>query len=566
MVILSWCNMFIERSIVIMVKCIFSFLIALICLVTGLPAEAARNDNYPTPLFCYVLSNGRVTTYVQNSTARVSGYIDGGVDQVQLNNIYPSDNWVYGGYPTSRGRKWAWFRVSDVIYDYNYQMKKTKALRNAPAYRKKERGQTIGSVYANDVIYVVSEYGNLAQIIYPINGGYKLGWVEKSVVDWGSRPAPQPGENYPTGNIVNVSNGTYKIASAANLNMVLDLDNGRNENGANLHLWQWVGTPQQKFVIENCGNGYYSIRPSYTDKKLDGLGSKPNNGTNVGLWTSNGSNEQRWRFIDAGNGYVYIESKMKPGLSLDCQGGRVQNGVNVQVWMRGNVPWNKWKLERIDTQPGQSAEKYVVSTNGATLALRSGPGTNYGIKVKMPRGSVVEVYSISNGWANLSYNGTRGYASVAYLRKQGNIEPEYTSQQREYTTREIALTSSRQVVDTFNGVEAIYSKNYTAPGDATYNCAALVKKYYAKHYGVTPYNLLPGRRPVVNGRSLNKVTSPKIGDIVGIKTSSGVNGHWAIVKDVNGNQVTLFEQNWKYNGKTKVNRKIDISSANYYRL
>lgn len=414
--------MFIERSIVIMVKCVFSFLLALICLVTGLPAEAARNDNYPTPLFCYVLSNGRVTTYVQNSTARVSGYIDGGVDQVQLNNIYPSDNWVYGGYPTSRGRKWAWFRVSDVIYDYNYQMKKTKALRTAPAYRKKERGQTIGSVYANDVIYVVSEYGDLAQIIYPISGGYKLGWVEKSVVDWGSRPAPQPGTNYPTGNIVNVSNGTYKIASAANLNMVLDLDNGRNENGANLHLWQWVGTPQQKFVIENCGNGYYSLRPSYTDKKLDGLGSKPNNGTNVGLWTSNGSNEQRWRFIDAGNGYVYIESKMKPGLSLDCQGGRVQNGVNVQVWMRGNVPWNKWKLERLDTQPGQSAERYVVSTNGATLALRSGPGTNYGIKARMPRGSVVEVYSISNGWANLSYNGMSGYAASSYLIKKGDNE------------------------------------------------------------------------------------------------------------------------------------------------
>lgn len=404
--------MFIERHIVIMVKCVFSFLLALICFVTGLPAEAARNDNYPTPLFCYALSNGRVTTYVQNSTARVSGYIDGGVDQVQLNNIYPSDNWVYGGYPTSRGRKWAWFRVSDVIYDYNYQMKKTKALRTAPAYRKKERGQTIGSVYANDVIYVVSEYGDLAQIIYPINGGYKLGWVEKNVVDWGSRPATQPGTNYPTGDIVNVSNGTYKIASAANLNMVLDLDKGSNENGANLHLWQWVGTPQQKFVIENCGNGYYSLRPSYTDKKLDGLGSRPNNGTNVGLWTSNGSNEQRWRFIDAGNGYVYIESKMKPGLSLDCQGGRVQNGVNVQVWMRGNVPWNKWKLERLDTP----SEKYVVSTNGATLALRSGPGTNYGIKARMSRGSVVEVYSISNGWAKLSYNGMSGFASAAYLK------------------------------------------------------------------------------------------------------------------------------------------------------
>ena len=470
-----------------MVKYVFSILLSVVFLVTGLPAEAARNDNYPTPLYCYVLSNGRVTTYVRNSTASVSGYIDGGVDQVQMNNIYPSVNWVYGGYPTSRGRKWAWFRVSDVIYDYNYQMKKTKALRTAPAYRKKERGQTIGSVYVNDVIYVVSEYGDLAQIIYPIYGGYKLGWVEKSVVDWGSRPAPQPAEYYPTGNIVNVANGTYKISSAANSNIGLDLDGAIDENGANLHLWYRADTPQQKFVIENCGDGYYSLRPSYTDKKIDVMGGNPNNGTNVRLWTSNGTDAQKWRFIDAGNGYVYIESKLKPGLSLDCQGARVDAGVNVQLWLRGNVAWHKWKLERLYTEA-------------------------------------------------------------------------------DYSTREVTLTSSRQVVDTFNGVEAIYSKNYTDPGDATYNCAALVKKYYAKHYGVTPYNLLPRSRPIVNGRSLNKVTSPKVGDIVGIKTSVGVNGHWAIVKAVNGNQVTLFEQNWKYNGKTKINRKIDISSANFYRL
>ena len=435
-----------------MVKYVFSILLSFVFLVTGLPVEAARNDNYPTPLYCYVLSNGRVTTYVRNSTANVSGYIDGGADQVQLNNIYPSDNWVYGGYPTSRGRKWAWFRVSDVIYDYNYQMKKTKALRTAPAYRKKERGQTIGSVYVNDVIYVVSEYGDLAQIIYPINGGYKLGWVEKSVVDWGSRPAPQPAEYYPTGNIVNVANGTYKISSAANSNIGLDLDGAIDENGANLHLWYRADTPQQKFVIENCGDGYYSLRPSYTDKKIDVMGGNPNNGTNVRLWTSNGTDAQKWRFIDAGNGYVYIESKLKPGLSLDCQGARVDAGVNVQLWLRGNVAWHKWKLERIDTQPGQSAEKYVVSTNGATLALRSGPGTQYGIRAKMPRGSVVEVYSISNGWANLSYNGTRGYASAQYLQKKSDaIVYDNMEQQVKNRINQLYYTAGYKVNSKFIG-------------------------------------------------------------------------------------------------------------------
>ena len=72
----------------------------------------------------------------------------------------------------------------------------------------------------------------------------------------------------------------------------------------------------------------------------------------------------------------------------------------------------------------QEVEQYVVSTNGATLALRSGPDTNYGIKARMPRGSVVEVYSISNGWANLSYNGMSGYASSSYLIKKGDNEQE----------------------------------------------------------------------------------------------------------------------------------------------
>ena len=75
------------------------------------------------------------------------------------------------------------------------------------------------------------------------------------------------------------------------------------------------------------------------------------------------------------------------------------------------------KSAQIDFKGTSQVEKYVVTTNGATLALRSGPGTNYGIRARMPRGSVVEVYSINNGWAKLSYNGMSGYASAQYLKR-----------------------------------------------------------------------------------------------------------------------------------------------------
>lgn len=180
---------------------------------------------------------------------------------------------------------------------------------------------------------------------------------------------------------------------------------------------------------------------------------------------------------------------MQSGLVFDCTGSGRDNGTNVQLWQKENVPWHRWILTRVE-----------------------GP------------------------------------------------QPV-----NDYTTKSVNLTGTRQVVDVFNGVESIYNKNYTAPGDSTYNCAALVKKYYQKIYGVEPYNLLPNKRPMVNGRTLQKVSNPQVGDIAGITTSK-VNGHWAIVKAVVGNQVVLFEQNWKANGKTKVNRRINISGVNFYRL
>lgn len=35
---------------------------------------------------------------------------------------------------------------------------------------------------------------------------------------------------------------------------------------------------------------------------------------------------------------------------------------------------------------------------------------------------MVEVHSITNGWANLSHNGIIGYASSSCLRKKENVE------------------------------------------------------------------------------------------------------------------------------------------------
>lgn len=61
--------------------------------------------------------------------------------------------------------------------------------------------------------------------------------------------------------------------------------------------------------------------------------------------------------------------------------------------------------------PPTTAIRYTTDE----LNLRTGPGTGYEIILAMPAGSKVEMLSASDGWAKVTYEGTTGYASTAYL-------------------------------------------------------------------------------------------------------------------------------------------------------
>ena len=133
----------------------------------------------------------------------------------------------------------------------------------------------------------------------------------------------------------------------------------------------------------------------------------------------------------------------------------------------------------------------------------------------------------------------------------------------------VPLSGSRIKADSLNGVSAIYRSGVSSSTDgtnATYSCAAFIKKYYSKIYGLELNNMYPGAVPnVVNSDDyFVSVKKPKVGDIVSLP------GHWALVKAVEGNQVILIEQNYKWSQGgsyfCRINRRIAKSSATYYRL
>lgn len=59
---------------------------------------------------------------------------------------------------------------------------------------------------------------------------------------------------------------------------------------------------------------------------------------------------------------------------------------------------------------------YIVTTNGGTLRIRKGPGTNYAEIGSFVNRSIIEVSSISNGWAKLANRD--GYVSASWITKK----------------------------------------------------------------------------------------------------------------------------------------------------
>lgn len=144
---------------------------------------------------------------------------------------------------------------------------------------------------------------------------------------------------------------------------------------------------------------------------------------------------------------------------------------------------------------------------------------------------------------------------------------ESTESEDSYKESTLTITENSYVVDTFKGVDAVYRPGKNDGSNATYSCAAYIKKFYKEVYDVSVYNLFGGSTPLTyEGNKFKSISTPKVGDIAA--TSS----HWAIVKSVDkeNNKVILIEQNykWQQGGQTvcRVNRSVSSNDLSFYRL
>ncbi len=135
------------------------------CPIKGYPCAVANFGVYEADYITYA---GKIFT----------------TDYCTINAVY-SDGWCLVTYPTTDGDKTAYTPLSNFVFDTSFVHKEYTATEKTTVYQTKTLGTDPGWYFeAGDVFYVVSTYGDVSQILYPIDeqygGGYKLGWISTS--------------------------------------------------------------------------------------------------------------------------------------------------------------------------------------------------------------------------------------------------------------------------------------------------------------------------------------------------------------------------------------------------
>lgn len=279
----------------------------------------------------YTISSGNTTVY--NSKMQRIGTIYGN-DELTLLGSYSNGTFKvrYNITGSSRTKEGYIYKSAIVVKTSGTQ----KIANQKITTYKRPGGGTYGYISKGDLCLLMGEKNGYTQVRYPAGRIYKFAWIKYSAT---------------ASNYSNISNGTYKIATALNTSYVLDVNNYATFNGGNVEIYPYHNTNNEKWRIEGVGNGYYKIIDSNSGKALDVNGGSSSSGTNVQIWDFNNSNAQKWRFINAGNGYYYIVNAN--GCYLDVQGGTVKNGNNVWVYAQNKSNAQKWKLNQVSVSNNQ---------------------------------------------------------------------------------------------------------------------------------------------------------------------------------------------------------------------
>ena len=157
------------------------------------------------------------------------------------------------------------------------------------------------------------------------------------------------------------------------------------------------------------------------------------------------------------------------------------------------------------------AENYArVNTNGDTLRVRQGPGTNYGILCSVEDGDTFPITGKTNGWYQILCNGRTGYVSAQYALVEDSDQvskPDPDDNAATNPEGNAIVAAALQYVG--------YPYVYGTAGPETFDCSGFTSYIY-KQFGVTLNR--SSKDQVNNGVAVSK-SNLQQGDLVFFSTN-----------------------------------------------
>lgn len=208
---------------------------------------------------------------------------------------------------------------------------------------------------------------------------------------------------------ITIEEGVYSIRIGKNSAYAVDITGGSTKDGANAQLYKYDGAGAQLFsFVRNSDDGSYCIVNIKSGKALATQAWNKERSGNIcqDNWIT-GHDNKRWYIGQLSDG-TYILKNKHSGLFLECKGGVVANGSNIQQFT-GNYENNsfknaqKWILAKssvMDTSiTSLSANDHIIATFWKKQQnYNEGFQIRYATRKDMSDAKVVtEPYSISLG-------------------------------------------------------------------------------------------------------------------------------------------------------------------------
>lgn len=156
-----------------------------------------------------------------------------------------------------------------------------------------------------------------------------------------------------------IPEGYVSVSSLLPGGRVLDVSGGSDRAGANAQTWEWNGTPAQRWLASDAGDGCVRLESLCSGMLLTQTGD------GCDLRPASGSDAQRWRaeLADAG-GVVLVNAAS--GRALDVAGAGDWNGADVQTWTVNGTFAQSWSVQAVGCV-GEGTYEVVCAADGRAL-------------------------------------------------------------------------------------------------------------------------------------------------------------------------------------------------------